>query len=103
MSEFIGDNDYTWQNTFKKQTDSGSFWKNLHGDEFDRQKFLMMSDAHHICYKAQSDVLKKLAKRLKKAGVDENVIEEIKKLENELWEGPESVNESTKAFNFKKD
>ena len=97
MIEFIGDN-RTWQETFKRQSDSGKFWKNIHKDEFERQKFLMRSDAHYLCYKAQSDVLKKLAKKLKKQNVDESIIEEIKKLENELWNGPESVNECTKAF-----
>jgi len=102
MSEFIG-GPKIWQDTFRQQTDSGKFWKNLHGDDFERQQFLMRSDAHYICYKAQSDILKKLAKRLKKNGVDETVIEEIKKIENELWQGPDSVNECTKAFNFKKE
>lgn len=101
MSEFIGGPE-TWQGLFKRQTDSGRFWKELHGDEFERQSFLMRADAHHICYKSQSDILKKLAKRLKKQGVDEKVIEEIKKIEHELWQGPDSVNECTKAFSFKK-
>ena len=101
MSEFIGDNN-SWQEVFKKQTDSGRFWKALHKEGFETEKFLMCSDTHYICYKSQSDILKKLAKRLKKENVSEEIIEQIKKLENELWDGPESVNESTKAFNFKK-
>ena len=103
MSEFIGNSEHgSWKETFKKQTDSGSYWKKLHGEDFDRQKFLMMSDAHYICYKSQSDILKTLAKKLKQSGVDNSVIDEIIKLENELWEGPNSVNECTMAFNLKK-
>lgn len=97
MIDFIGDN-RTWQETFKRQSDDGKFWKNLHKEDFDKQKFLMKSDAHWLCYKAQSNVLIELAKRLKKQGVDENVINEIKKLENELWVGPTSVNECRKAL-----
>lgn len=95
MMEFIGDTT-TWKDLFKRQTDSGKFWVNLHKHgNFDTEKFLMKSDAYHICYKAQSDVLKKLAKRLKKENKDlpDWVIDEIKKLENELWQGPDSVNE----------
>ncbi len=95
--EFIGDN-RKWQETFKRQADSGKFWKDLHKEGFDTQKFLMRSDAHWLCYKAQSNALIELAKRLKKQGVDESVINEIIKLENELWDGPTSVNECTKAF-----
>lgn len=97
MSEFIGDNQ-NWKETFKRQTDSGKFWKSLHKEGFEKQKFLMRSDAHWLCYKAQSNVLIELSKRLKKQNVDENVINEIIKLENELWKGPNSVNECTKAF-----
>jgi hypothetical protein len=97
MSEFVGDN-RSWKETFKRQSDSGKFWKNLHGNEFERQTFLMRSDAHWLCYKAQSNALIELSKRLKKQNVDESVISEIIKLENELWDGPTSVNECEKAF-----
>ncbi len=97
MSEFIGDNQ-TWQETFKRQSDSGKFWKKLHGEDFDRQSFLMKSDAHWLCYKAQSNALIALAKKLRQQGVEDSIIEEIKKVENELWNGPTSVNECTKAI-----
>lgn len=97
--EFIGD-EITWQELFKKQTDSGRFWKNLHKEEFDKEKFLMRSDAHYICYKAQSDILKNLSLQLIAQGVTDEIIEKIKKIENELWQGPNSVNECTKAFKF---
>lgn len=96
MCEFIGD-DSTWQETFKRQSDSGKFWEGLHKEEFKSQTFLMRSDAHWLCFKAQSDALKELARKLEKQGVDQSIINTIIKQENELWIGLNSVNEC-KAF-----
>lgn len=88
FKEFRGDDDRTWKETFENQTDNGKFWKNLHKENFDKERFLMRSDVHHIVHKAQSDILKQVAKEIKDKSlmsVDE-IINHLKQTENDLWD-----------------
>lgn len=88
FKEFRGDDDRTWKETFEKQTDNGKFWQNLHKENFDKERFLMRSDVHHIAHKAQSDILKQVAKEIQDKGlmsVDE-IINHLKQTENDVWD-----------------
>lgn len=80
----------TWKDIFCKQLDCGSFWKNLHKEDFDSKSFLMRSDAVYICKKAQADVYEDLIEKLS-GKVDESVIEYIKQMLDEHWKSDDSA------------
>jgi len=79
-----------WEDCFLRQVDRGSFWKKLHGDECDRQTFLMRSDALYICKKAQADAYENVIELLDEEN-DKESIKKINKIIAELWNNDDSA------------
>lgn len=80
----------TWKTMFCRQVGSGSFWRDLLKDDFDKRGFLDRSDAVYICKLAQADAYESIIKKFKKK-VDPVVINEIDKIIKELWTTDDSA------------
>ena len=82
--------DKTWKDSFREQTDSGKYWKELFKTEFESHKFLDRSDAVYICKKAQSDAYYNVIEKLK-SEVDNSIIEKIEEIITNLWNEDDSA------------
>jgi hypothetical protein len=67
-----------WAHIFVRKSSSGRYWKELFGDDFDKQRFVDRSDALTIIKTAQRDTYTNVLNILEVNGVNQDVIAEVR-------------------------
>lgn len=80
----MADDNDTWKDIFVRQVASGSRFKSIFKDEFDRHKFLDRSDAVWLCKKAQAEAYESVIEDLQ-GKVDDSIIKDLEAKIDQLW------------------